>query len=74
MQLAEAVAQAERKSEERRGRTPQGRQYYQLAREALRRGDSEGAARNLQTALTFEPDNADFRDQYRELRRQLGYR
>jgi DnaJ-class molecular chaperone len=38
-------------------RTPQGRQYWKLAQADLGRGDQAAAARNLQTALTFEPDN-----------------
>lgn len=64
MQLAEAQAEAGRQaSEERGGRTPQGRQYYKLAETALKKGDLAAAARNLQTALTFEPDNAHFREE-----------
>ncbi|MBW2269279.1 MAG: J domain-containing protein [Deltaproteobacteria bacterium] len=42
-------------------RTPQGRQYWSLAQADLSRGDHAAAARNLQTALTFEPDNAALR-------------
>ena len=62
MQLAEAKAEARRQAQENEGRTPQGRQYYALARAAMEREDWGGAARNLQTALTFEPDNAFFKE------------
>ena len=41
--------------------TPQGRQYWSLAQADLARGDQEAAARNLQTALTFEPGNKGIR-------------
>lgn len=61
MQLAEASAAAERKRLQETGghaRTPQGRQFFQLAQADLRRGDLASAMRNLQTALTFEPGNA----------------
>jgi DnaJ-class molecular chaperone len=70
MQLAEAEAEAERQAREDEGRTPQGRQYYRLARSARERGDWAGAARNLRTALTFEPDNGTFRAQLDEARRR----
>jgi DnaJ-class molecular chaperone len=72
MQLAEAESQAGRHAaEQREGCTPQGRQYFNLAQADLRRGDLGGAVRNLQTALTFEPANARFRDQIAELKRKL---
>jgi DnaJ-class molecular chaperone len=74
MQLAEAQAEATRREREDEGRTPQGRQYYTLARDALQRGDWESAARNLQTALTFEPGNLFFQERLRETRRKLGYK
>jgi DnaJ-class molecular chaperone len=61
IQLAEAEAEGERRdSEERHGRTPQGRQYAQLAEQAAARRDYAAVVRNLQTALTFEPGNASF--------------
>jgi DnaJ-class molecular chaperone len=63
MQLAEAEAKANRQATQDQGRTPQGRQYFNLATADLRRGDFLAAARNLQTALTFEPDNAFFKAQ-----------
>jgi len=68
IQLAEASAEAERSETQQRGRTPQGRQYYARAEADLQRGDKVAAARNLQTALTFEPDNAIFRAKLTELR------
>jgi curved DNA-binding protein CbpA len=68
IQLAEAQAEAERSATQQRGRTPQGRQYYARAEADLQRGDRAAAARNLQTALTFEPDNALFREKLAELR------
>jgi len=64
MQLAEARASHVKKdSEQRQGRTAQGRQFYQKAAAALQRGDRVGAINNLQMALTFEPDNAFFKEQ-----------
>lgn len=72
MQLAEARAEAERhRVETREGRTREGRQYFTLAQADLRREDFEGAARNLQTALTFEPDNAVFRQALADARARL---
>jgi DnaJ-class molecular chaperone len=68
MQLSEARAEAERQAVEQRGRTPQGRQYYNLAEADLRKDDFAAAARNLQMALTFEPDNQFFRDQLEKAR------
>lgn len=41
--------------------TPEGRQYWSLAQADLSRGDYAAAARNLQTALTFEPNNSAIR-------------
>lgn len=64
MQLAEAQAEAGRQAdEELGGTTPQGRQFYRLAQADLQRNDYGSAVRNLQTALTFEPDNALFKKQ-----------
>lgn len=74
IQLAEAQAEADRRStEERGGRTPQGRQFHQLARRAQQKEDWADAARNLQTALTFEPDNAMFKEELTMVRKKLGY-
>jgi curved DNA-binding protein CbpA len=68
MQLAEAQAEAGRHAIQNQGRTPQGRQYYNLATADLRREDFPAAARNLQTALTFEPDNEFFKAQLKAAR------
>ena len=74
MQLAEAEAAAERQALENEGRTPQGRQYYKLAKANMDRQNWEAAARDLQTAMTFEPDNAMLRERFTEVRKKLGYR
>jgi len=64
IQLSEASAEAaSRDSSERDGRTPQGRRYFKMAQRDMLRHEYAAAARNLQTALTFEPDNALFREQ-----------
>jgi curved DNA-binding protein CbpA len=74
MQLAEAEAAADRQALENEGRTPQGRQYYNLAKANIEQQNWEAAARDLQTALTFEPDNAMLRERFAEVRKKLGYR
>ena len=71
IQLAEAEAIADRAVEERGGRTPQGRQFFKLAERDLRREDWPAAARNLQTALTFEPANTLFREQLAAVKQKL---
>jgi curved DNA-binding protein CbpA len=69
MPLVAANAEADRvRREEREGRTPNGRRYFRLAQADLARGDRAAAERNLRTALTFEPDNAFFRQALDELR------
>ena len=71
MQLAEAEAAGSRKqTEAREGRTPQGRQYFNLASANLRQGDFDSAVRNLQTAVTFEPDNAYLKEQLAQARKK----
>jgi len=73
MRLADANAEAGRRdSEERSGRTAQGRQFFKLAQADAARGNWDAALRNLQTALTFEPDNPVFlqlRERAKEARR-----
>ncbi len=67
MQLADARAShAKKDNEERQGRTAQGRQFYQKAAAALKRDELPAAVSNLQMALTFEPDNAFFKEQLAE--------
>jgi curved DNA-binding protein CbpA len=70
IQLAEAQAEAGRQtSEERQGRTREGRQYMNLALADLKRKDYLAAERHLRTALTFEPDNAAFKEQLAAIRK-----
>ena len=70
MQLAEAQAEAGRQStEEREGRTREGRQYFNLALADIRRKDYLAAERHLRTALTFEPGNATFKSQLESVRK-----
>jgi DnaJ-class molecular chaperone len=72
IRLAEAAARGGRRdTAAREGRTPQGRQYSNLARADAKRGDWAAAARNLQTAITFEPDNASFKSELAEIRAKL---
>jgi curved DNA-binding protein CbpA len=72
IQLSEASAEAGRRdTTERDGRTPEGRRYYKLAQRDLARHDYAAAARNLQTALTFEPDNASFKEQLTAARARI---
>jgi DnaJ-class molecular chaperone len=69
MQLAEAkAAHVKKQVETRQGRTPQGRQFYQKAQQDLERGNTAGAVNNLRMALTFEPDNAFFKEQLAALK------
>ena len=63
MQLAEAKASHAKESEERLGRTAQGRQFYQKAMKCKQRGDTAAFINNLQMALTFERDNEFFKEQ-----------
>ena len=71
MPLAEADAEASRSTQQRDGKTAQGRQFYRLAQGALEKNDLQAASRNLQTALAMEPDNQGFKDELAELRRRL---
>ena len=72
MQLADAAAEADRRSaQDRGGRTPKGRQFFKLAEADVAKGNWVGAARNLQTALTFEPDNALFKERLAEAKKAL---
>ena len=72
MQLADASAQADRRAtQERGGRTPKGRQFFKLAETDIARGNWSAALRNLQTALTFEPDNALFKERIAQAKQAL---
>ena len=67
IQLADAKASHVKKdNQERQGKTPQGRQFYQKAAAALERDEAAAAVSNLQMALTFEPDNAFFKEKLSE--------
>jgi DnaJ-class molecular chaperone len=71
MQLAQAEAAGNRSQSAAQGRTPQGRQYFSLASADLRQEDYASAVRNLQTAVTFEPDNKSFKEQLAAARKKL---
>ena len=72
MQLSQARSAAGKHAQEHReGRTPQGRQFYRVAEADIERANWSAAARNLQTALTFEPDNELFKEKLAEVRSQL---
>lgn len=72
IRLAEASTQGGRKvTETRQGKTPQGRQYFNLAAGDAKRQDWASAARNLQTALTFEPDNEFFKSELANARSKI---
>jgi hypothetical protein len=72
IRLGDASLQGERKTtESRQGRTPQGRQYFNLAAGDAKRQDWSAAARNLQTALTFEPGNEFFKSMLADVRSKI---
>ena len=67
MQIAEAVAAHKRsQKEERQGKTPKGRQFFQLATQEAERDSLKAAIQHLQMALTFEPANQGFQAQLAE--------
>jgi len=69
IQIAEArQAHTSQQKSERRGATPQGRQYHAKAEADLKAGQLASAIRNLQMALTFEANNAGFKAMLEELR------
>jgi curved DNA-binding protein CbpA len=73
IQIAEAESVGGRQqSEAREGRTPQGRQFFNLATQDVARNQFAGAVRNLQTALTFEPGNELFKKRLAEAREKLN--
>jgi len=73
MQLAEAkAAHAKSDSESRQGKTAQGRQFLQKAKEDMQRGDYASAVSNLQMALTFEAGNDYFKELLEEARSKRG--
>ncbi len=72
MQLTEASAGAQKSAEARVGTTSNGRRFYLLAMQDADRGDYAAAARNLQMARTFEPDNPAFKEKLEEIRKQAN--
>lgn len=71
IRLADASSEGGRKdTETRQGRTPQGRQYYNLATADMKREDWPAAERNLKTALTFEPNNDFFKSEIAAIRKK----
>ncbi len=56
------------------GTTPQGKRFFLLAQKDLEGGDLAAAARNLQMARTFEPNNEAFKQKLEEIRSQLQSR
>ncbi|MBY0398997.1 DnaJ domain-containing protein [Myxococcota bacterium] len=69
IQLAEArQSHSTQQKAERRGATPQGRQYHAKAEAEIKAGNLPAAIRHLQMALTFEAGNAGFKAMLEELR------
>jgi DnaJ-class molecular chaperone len=69
IQLAEARnAHSEQVKAERRGRTPQGRQFHAKAEADMKKGNLAGAIQNIQMALTFEGKNPGLESLLEELR------
>ena len=73
MQLAAAEAGARKQAQENQGLTPQGRQYFRLANDEIKRQDWRSAERNLATALTFEPSNESFKSTLEAVRKNIKY-
>lgn len=72
IQLAEArQSHTTQQKAERRGATPQGRQYHAKAEAEIKAGNLPAAIRHLQMALTFEAGNAGFKAMLEELRARL---
>jgi len=57
---------------EEHGKTPQGRQLYRKARDAMRSGDLASAERDLRTALIFEPGSSLFVRALQEIEQKKG--
>lgn len=70
--LVSGGAEADKQvSDERQGRTPNGKRYIALANQDLARQDWKGAQRNLQMALTFEKDNHWVQETLADLKKKL---
>ncbi len=63
----ESESEQRKADQERTGRTPQGRQLWRKAQDALKRGDTASALRDLKTAQLFEQGNPLFTDAIAEL-------
>ena len=63
----ESESEQRKADQERTGRTPQGRQLWRKAQDALKRGDKASAIRDLKTALLFEQGNPLFTEAIAEL-------
>ncbi len=73
IQLTEAKnAHAKQAEAKRVGRTPQGKQFLLKAEEDMRRQNYTSAIQNLQMAMTFESDNAHFKELLEEARKLRG--
>jgi DnaJ-class molecular chaperone len=71
IQLSEAMAaHAKAESDERQGRTAQGRQFFLRATEDAQREDWAAAIGNLQMALTFESDNPVFKERLEDFKKR----
>jgi len=71
--LAETQRESLRRSlEAQTGSTAKGLQYAERGLACARTGDWKGAARNFQTALTFEPNNPHLRRRLGDARRQIA--
>lgn len=72
IQIAEArQSHTTQQKAERRGATPQGRQYHAKAEAEIKAGNLPAAIRHLQMALTFEAGNAGFKAMLEELRARV---
>ena len=69
IQLADAKnAHTEQVKAERRGATPQGRQFHAKAEADIKKGNLAGAIQNVQMALTFEGNNPGLKSLLEDLR------
>ncbi len=72
LRFSEESEQEQRKeARQKTGRTPQGRQLWMKAQDALKRGNRASAIRDLKTALLFEQGNPLFTDAIAELEGEL---
>jgi DnaJ-class molecular chaperone len=71
VQLTSSEAPKAERPDDVSARSAQGRQYLNLANADLRRSDRAAAVRNLQTAVTFEPDNPGLKALLAEVRKSL---